>query len=435
VSYCRIAFTSLKPLMHILTRWLFILALGIATLVAWQRHADASDVLVADRLSNSVYRYSQTGALLGTVLTDNVNINQAVGLALSPDSSTLYVSSFQNGRVVTYDYDPDAGTASSPMIFAEGAADNLISPNSILFSADGGTIYVSNLGGSGVARFNSDGTSAGPPLMFPAPPPPDFDPFFQFSGLQFAPTGELLVAAFQDFPAGTSGKVAQANAAGTALEDFVAASPTLNGASGLMVHGGHLYVTGMFSGNIQRFSLADGQHDPSFNVSGLGFPSSLVAAPDGNGFLVGILGFADGQGHIARYDFNGNLLGTFADHGGGGFTEATAIFVVPDRSVTGDFNDDGLVDAADYVVWRNAAPIATLPNDDSPGVVDASDYADWLAHFGTAAQAGSAGLGATAVPEPGTLMLFLVTAAVAGIMPVRVGFKVSRPRRGIVRDL
>ena len=225
------------------------------------------------------------------------------------------------------------------------------------------------------------------------------------------------MAAFQDFPAGVNGKVGQVNAAGTELEDFVDAVPSLNGASGLLVHGEHLYVTGMFASNIQRFSLEDGERDASFSVTGLAFPSGLAAAPDGNGLLVGILGFTDGQGHIARYDFNGNLVGTFANHGGGGFTEGTAFIVVSEQSTLGDFNDDGSVDAADYVVWRNAAPTATLPNDDTPGMVDASDYGDWRANFGTTtAGSSAAGLVTVSVPEPGTLLLLLVAAAVLGSM-------------------
>jgi hypothetical protein len=404
----------------------FAVYTGIST--ALPPCAHAADVLVADRLSNSVYRYSESGALLGTVVTDNVNINQATGLALSPDLSKLYVSSFQNGRVVRYDYNHEAGTAGNPMVFAEGVADNLVSPNSILFSEDGGIIYVSNLGGSGVARFNVDGTSAGTPLMFPTPPPPDFQPFFQFSGLAFAPTGELLVGAFQDFPAGASGKIGRWHA-GPSLEEFVDAAPSLNGASGLLVHGEHLYVTGMFASNIQRFTLADGQRDPSFLVSDLAFPSSLAEAPDGNGFLVGILGFTDGQGHIARYDFAGSLLGTFANPGGGGFTEATSFIVVPERSRPGDYNDDGKVDAADYVVWRNAGPSATLPNDDSPGVVDASDYDDWRANFGAMASIGSAGSSANLLPEPCSLLLLLAATAIVGPMRCSEERKVCRTAR------
>jgi hypothetical protein len=185
----------------------------------------------------------------------------------------------------------------------------------------------------------------------------------------------------------------------------------------------------MFASNIQRFSLADGERDSSFNVSELEFPSGLAAAPDGNGFLVGILGFADGEGQIARYDFDGNLLGTFANHGAGGFTEGTAFIVVPERSLRGDYNDDGVIDAADYVVWRNADPLATLPNDDSPGTVDASDYDNWRAHFGTMSPASSSGI-THFVPEPGTLLLLRLMAAVPGmIRPMRKPYRSELPAR------
>jgi hypothetical protein len=73
--------------------------------------------------------------------------------------------------------------------------------------------------------------------------------------------------------------------------------------------------------------------------------------------------------------------------------------------VIGDFNDDGTVDAADYVVWRKHNGTTTvLPNDNTPGLVSSADYDDWRAHFGMTAGAGSS---TSAVPEPGTLMLLL----------------------------
>ena len=140
----------------------------------------------------------------------------------------------------------------------------------------------------------------------------------------------------------------------------------------------------------------------------------MAEAPDGNGFLAGILGFANGAGSISRYAFDGTFLSTFAVPSQDGFTEATAFVVVP-TPLIGDFNGNGVVDAADYVVWRKASPTDTLPNDDTPGVVDASDYDDWRANFGKSGPASSAALGADAVPEPaGVLLLFI--AILAGSM-------------------
>jgi hypothetical protein len=76
------------------------------------------------------------------------------------------------------------------------------------------------------------------------------------------------------------------------------------------------------------------------------------------------------------------------------------------RSLTGDYNNNGSVDAADYVVWRNALDTSTaLPNEDpgiSPGQVTQADYEAWRSRFGTRAGAGSV---AAAVPEPSTMWM------------------------------
>jgi len=181
-----------------------------------------------------------------------------------------------------------------------------------------------------------------------------------------------------------------------------------------MVHDGYIYVAGLFSGNIRRFALSDGEMDASWGITGLSFPQDLAEAPDGNGFLAGILGFVNGTGNISRYAFDGTFLSVFAVPSQNGFTEATAFVVVP-TSLVGDFNNDGAVNAADYVVWRKAPATATLPNDDTPSVVDASDYADWRANFGKSQLASSAALGLGRVPEPaGVLLLFI--AMLAGSM-------------------
>jgi fibronectin-binding autotransporter adhesin len=81
----------------------------------------------------------------------------------------------------------------------------------------------------------------------------------------------------------------------------------------------------------------------------------------------------------------------------------------------GDYNEDNVVDAADYVVWRKmfGSPVA-LPNDDTAGV-GIDDYDRWTANFG-ATQGGGGGIANTsgAVPEPGTLVLAMLTLLVAG---------------------
>jgi hypothetical protein len=77
--------------------------------------------------------------------------------------------------------------------------------------------------------------------------------------------------------------------------------------------------------------------------------------------------------------------------------------------VTGDYNGNGVVDAADYVLWRKGG---TLQNDPTPGV-QPGDYDVWRAHFGQPPGAGSS-LGAGAVPEPGAALLFALAIGMIG---------------------
>ncbi|MGI9454937.1 MAG: sialate O-acetylesterase, partial [Aeoliella sp.] len=73
----------------------------------------------------------------------------------------------------------------------------------------------------------------------------------------------------------------------------------------------------------------------------------------------------------------------------------------------GDFNSDGVVNTADYTVWRNAlGSISALDSDsDGDGVIETDDYLKWLDTFG---QVESASLIGSAIPEPHALALLLL---------------------------
>jgi T5SS/PEP-CTERM-associated repeat protein len=74
----------------------------------------------------------------------------------------------------------------------------------------------------------------------------------------------------------------------------------------------------------------------------------------------------------------------------------------PTPVLPGDFNSDGVVDAADYVVWRKGLDTTyTL-----------ADYDVWRAHFGetTGSNTASSLRTGASVPEPGTLLLALILA-------------------------
>jgi hypothetical protein len=79
--------------------------------------------------------------------------------------------------------------------------------------------------------------------------------------------------------------------------------------------------------------------------------------------------------------------------------------------VPGDFNVDGLVNAADYLVLRKGIDTGgttyTQGDADFDGDVDSMDWMVWQGEFGFVRQALMAGSGSglAAVPEPETMML------------------------------
>ena len=113
-------------------------------------------------------------------------------------------------------------------------------------------------------------------------------------------------------------------------------------------------------------------------------------------------------------------------------------------AVPGDYSGNGIVDAADYVVWRKGLGTTYTQNDynvwrahfgsvvplagdyNGNGVVDAGDYvvwrkglgttytqADydiWRAHFGQTAGSGLGTIANAAVPEPTTSVLLMFAA-------------------------
>jgi hypothetical protein len=86
----------------------------------------------------------------------------------------------------------------------------------------------------------------------------------------------------------------------------------------------------------------------------------------------------------------------------------------PPVGVPGDYNGNGTVDAADYVIWRrNLGTNFQLANevpDTTPGMVTDEDYAAWRERFG--ATSGAGGALAAAVPEPAGILLVLIAAGI-----------------------
>jgi hypothetical protein len=98
-----------------------------------------------------------------------------------------------------------------------------------------------------------------------------------------------------------------------------------------------------------------------------------------------------------------------------GLTDVTDVITytlaTPPAGTPGDYNDNGTVDAADYVVWRDGGP---LQNETvTVGLVTGEDYDEWRANFGTMASGGSAiAQSGNRVPEPAIAYLFAACVAI-----------------------
>jgi PEP-CTERM motif len=78
---------------------------------------------------------------------------------------------------------------------------------------------------------------------------------------------------------------------------------------------------------------------------------------------------------------------------------------IPHVGVAGDYNHDGVVDAADYVVWRKR----------HPGGSAQAEYELWRSHFGHTASGGAGEAFLPIIPEPSSLAMLLIMGALFGM--------------------
>jgi hypothetical protein len=114
------------------------------------------------------------------------------------------------------------------------------------------------------------------------------------------------------------------------------------------------------------------------------------------------------------------------------YFSGTGILTVGPAILAGDYNNDGIVDAADYVVWNKnlGQPTQTLPNDTSGVIVGQAQYNLWRSNFGNTVPAPGSGAVefASAIPEPSSVaLLMLGLAALAA-------FTTCRGQNGVAKD-
>ena len=82
------------------------------------------------------------------------------------------------------------------------------------------------------------------------------------------------------------------------------------------------------------------------------------------------------------------------------------------NGVTGDYDGNGIVDAADYTVWLSLLGSSNATADgDGSGTVDVGDYTMWKSNFGNSAGA----TGGSQIPEPTAMVLLLASGGLIAI--------------------
>jgi hypothetical protein len=168
---------------------------------------------------------------------------------------------------------------------------------------------------------------------------------------------------------------------------------------------GNVYISGRTKG--------------SLDVTNAGDWDAFVAKYDATGNRIwvkqlGTAGFDESRGISVDGFGNIYISGTVADPTTGSYN----VFLAKYRdqpTVPGDYNYDGAVNAADYVLWRKAVGqtgSGLTADGNQNGSVDAADYDMWRAHFSQPAGSGSAASTITTIPEPASLSILLAAGLV-----------------------
>jgi hypothetical protein len=107
-----------------------------------------------------------------------------------------------------------------------------------------------------------------------------------------------------------------------------------------------------------------------------------------------------------------------------GFSGPSSVTQIYLPSLPGDYNFDGKVDAADYVVWRTTyganVSFFTGADGNGSGTIDNADYGVWRTNFGRPSGSGSGASEAAPVPEPS--IWYLAVAGIVAMCSVRRAF-------------
>lgn len=143
--------------------------------------------------------------------------------------------------------------------------------------------------------------------------------------------------------------------------------------------------------------------------------------------MIDLSGVAGLQSVASDVTFRLALFDAFPDAGNGNAATVTSIELLGKAEgataggIEGDFNDDGIVNIADYTLWRDnlgAADESAINDNGDGGGITASDYQFWKDRFGNISGSGSIVASSTsgAIPEPASVVLTLLAAGSIGLV-------------------
>lgn len=379
---------------------------------------------------NRVFRFDTDGTKIsGDIASGSAGLSFPSGIAVSPDG-TIFVSSAGIGSILVYD-----GQTGSPVSIGGGPAGFFTTlssppaaPAQLAFGPDG-NLYVSEYFGTTV-RVYDPATGARLDDAVTG--------LTSASGLAFGPDGDLYVGDGFVMSEEDSARVVHV-AGGVATTFGDTGAGVLSSPTGLLfLPNGDLLVADVLGNYVARFDengenfqpfaiippeipdpLPEGVLVPSNN------PSDIDFDQDGN-LIVSVLGLTyppDNRGALLRYELDGTPLAPLAENlqptGGIAWTPSA-------KTLAGDYNGDETVDEMDHAKWKDDfgkwVAKGNGADGNNNGVIDAADYVTWR----MAAGSGAGGNSPHTVPEPATAVFAVVALAVASM---------QRPRNHMVRRM
>ena len=341
----------------------------------------ATHVFWSDSDASALWRASADGSGASVILPLQTGAEPR-GVAIDATHGFLYWTENGTNRIRRAGLD---GSAPQDIVTS-----GLGFPADIEIDLAAGKLYWADRDLDIIRRANFDGSDAETVVSVPAPGNNGAPYFLELDSDQ----NKLY---WSDFDSGT---IHRANLDGSSAETFVSG---LDRVRDVEILNGMIYWTDRDTRLVQRQQLDSTLRETLYGPSGLVLPHGLAVDPS-SGFLY--VADADG-GQVYRGKLDGT--GSLEPIGSTGLQNPwdVALFVEPH---TGDYNGDGMVDAADYVVWRNGL-----------GTVYAQeDYNNWRAHFGQSLNNDSLLNGA--VPEPAASFTITIVSAVALLLSRRRRF-------------